>query len=372
MSVCDDEKYLEESYRAQARECALEAELNFRRYRNAYTNGNGEMGKCYYDLAKFYQKCMREANNIAADIIFKVNNRNQPLHTVDLHRLFVDEAIKKLKERIDYVKTRSVHQLCVIVGRGIHSKCGPKLKNAVANYAFKNNIHHALDNLNPGRINLYLENTSVIQPLEDKSENLRHSSMYIFNRPNQVKLSDYFPQTRLKNTIRKNRNGSRNSKHNSMKRKHIDERVSDHSNEVPSSEKKSKNKTKDSTYSQNLNSFVDLLETPKIQILMKRKCNTQRSSDRSNEVPSIVKKSKTKRKNLTQNANELMHSSPQGTNDYSNAVSSSGTMSQIQRKDSTHVLRSAKYFFNKFRSSVCRFVFGFGLIGLMFLALSGL
>lgn len=370
MIYCDEEN-LEKSYRDQARECGLEAEKHFRLCRNAYNNGDAEMGKFYCDLAKFYQKYMREANNIAANIIFKINNQNQPLNTIDLHRLFVDEAINKLKDRVNYVKTKGVLQLNVIVGRGNHSKNGPKLKDAVANFASKTNIRYTLDHLNPGRIKLFFENMSRIMPIENE-----HSSIYIYNRSNQVKLSDYITQTLLKNSTSQNRNGFGDSRHLSIKRKHTTERVSDRSNEGPSSVKKRKNKIKDSTHlSQNTNRFAEL-ETLKTHSLMKRKCNTQRSSDRSNEAPSTVKKSKAKRKNSTrfaQNSNQLLDSGSNGKNACSNEVSSSVIASQ--RKDSTYIVQSAneyKYRLSEFCSSVCRFVFGFVIIGVMCLALFGL
>ena len=55
------------------------------------------------------------------------------MYTIDLHGLFVDEAMTFLSERIEKVK-KTGKNLTVITGAGLHSKNDPLIKTQVISY----------------------------------------------------------------------------------------------------------------------------------------------------------------------------------------------------------------------------------------------
>jgi len=50
------------------------------------------------------------------------NNRDSPPGTIDLHGLYVKEAIEKTEEAIANAQRQGTDELRVIVGKGIHSQ----------------------------------------------------------------------------------------------------------------------------------------------------------------------------------------------------------------------------------------------------------
>lgn len=148
----DDDEW--QSYRKQAREWASQRDLCFSYASDAFGNGNKEMAKYYSNLGKECRKQMEDANSSAACIIFEINNEELDADEVDLHGLFVNEAIAKLTERIDHARNNGIDKLTVIVGQGNNSETGPKLKPAVTEFAVVNSIPYKLSVTNAGRIEL--------------------------------------------------------------------------------------------------------------------------------------------------------------------------------------------------------------------------
>ena len=71
-------------------------------------------------------------NKLAADILFQCNNANIRRDQIDLHGLYVPEALKKLNERIKKDRQQSnASKLDIIVGRGKHSSDGKARIRAV-------------------------------------------------------------------------------------------------------------------------------------------------------------------------------------------------------------------------------------------------
>lgn len=287
----DDDEYFEESFRDDARIWAEAADESFLYYRIAVRSGDEGTAKEFYDEVKYCQNRMNEANDTAADLIFERNNENQPSHIIDLHRLFVNEAIVKLTVRVNNLLIRSKQELIVIVGRGHHSEHGPKLKNAVANFAIKNNILYSADPLTTGRVELHLDDVSPLQLNESDSD----SSM-LYNRSNEVTLSEFITQAQQKNST-KIQIAKRSQNVKQKKRKCNAQKVKDHSNKMPSSVKPSQIKRKDATHIvQHVNIFGD--SGPHLRQPLKNKTNTtQRTSDRLDEVSSPVNTSKNQQNN---------------------------------------------------------------------------
>nr|CAG8437319.1 8762_t:CDS:2 [Entrophospora candida]CAG8438705.1 3851_t:CDS:2 [Entrophospora candida] len=84
---------------------------------------------------------MQEYNNKAAEIIFLENNKDRPITELDLHGLFVKEAVEKTKLRIEQCELKGVSYLVIIVGKGKHSINGiSKLRPAVLELIKKHNL----------------------------------------------------------------------------------------------------------------------------------------------------------------------------------------------------------------------------------------
>lgn len=146
-----------QSYREIARKCAESRDQFFSSSQEAFRCGDGLKAKKDSTSGKYFEKCCIKANESAADAIFTHYNEKLRDNAIDLHGLFVTEAIKKLIERVNKSKTKRVFELDVIVGQGHHSENNtPKIKNSVIQYATNNRIFHTIDDLNPGLIHLRL------------------------------------------------------------------------------------------------------------------------------------------------------------------------------------------------------------------------
>lgn len=160
----DDDEW--ESYRKEAREWASQRDLYFTHASDAFENGDGEMAKYYSNLGKECRKLMEDANSSAAYIIFEINNEDLDDDEVDLHGLFVSEAIAKLTQCIDHARRNDIDELTVIVGQGNNSESGSKLKPAVTEFATVNRIPYEFSRSNAGRIRLKLQHYNRIYRTE--------------------------------------------------------------------------------------------------------------------------------------------------------------------------------------------------------------
>ncbi|CAG8657933.1 25176_t:CDS:2 [Cetraspora pellucida] len=59
--------------------------------------------------------------------------RRRPITEIDLHGLYVKEAMDKTESRIQHCKANKIDHLVIIVGRGKHSSGLAKLKPAIIN-----------------------------------------------------------------------------------------------------------------------------------------------------------------------------------------------------------------------------------------------
>lgn len=150
-----------EELRAEARELAEMRSEYFKLSKQAYRSGDKKQAKVLSNQGKKFAQLMEKANKTAADAIFKRNNQDQLDDTIDLHGLFVKEAIERLSDRIAFAKIRNVDELTVIVGRGLHSQGGPKLKPAVIKYANSNGISHRMESPNLGCIRFELREETI-------------------------------------------------------------------------------------------------------------------------------------------------------------------------------------------------------------------
>lgn len=161
-----------EELREKAREYGQKCAECARNAKSAHLQGRKDDAKLYMSDCKKYEEHKKEADEMAADAVFERNNKYRYLGEIDLHGLYVNEAIEKLEQRIKFIKGSNMRALSIIVGQEHHSEDEPKIKPAVEASARKNNITFHLDSKNHGRICFKFERngedcTTTTQPLVD-------------------------------------------------------------------------------------------------------------------------------------------------------------------------------------------------------------
>ncbi|GBB92033.1 hypothetical protein RclHR1_19560001 [Rhizophagus clarus] len=126
----------ETTYQKYRKLASEEAQLRnecFAQSQIAYKSRRGKEAKELSQKGKEHTKKMEQYNMKAVEAIFEENNKNRPMNELDLHGLYVKEALLKTESRIQYCKEHKIDHLVIIVGRGKHSLNGvAKLKPAIA------------------------------------------------------------------------------------------------------------------------------------------------------------------------------------------------------------------------------------------------
>ncbi|KAG0275484.1 hypothetical protein BGZ95_008737 [Linnemannia exigua] len=121
-----------EHYRTAARQNAVLRQEYSQKSQAAYKSGNGAKAKELSLKAKEYGREMDRYNNLARDMVFKMNNASRPANELDLHGLKVREALEITRERLNKFVKNKEPNLIIIVGRGNNSLNGvAKIKPAV-------------------------------------------------------------------------------------------------------------------------------------------------------------------------------------------------------------------------------------------------
>jgi len=119
----------------------------------AYENKNGAQAKQLSEQGKEHNKKMNEFNEEAVKLIFEANNSKHDADTIDLHGLFVKEALQKVEERIEEQKRNGRDHLVIIVGAGNHSPNHvQKIKPAAVELLQKHHVSLTPDKPNHGCI----------------------------------------------------------------------------------------------------------------------------------------------------------------------------------------------------------------------------
>jgi len=94
---------------------------------------------------------MEAYNKEASNWIFLANNKDNKPGEIDLHGLYVKEAIARTDVAIEEAKRRGDTELHLIVGKGLHSKSGAaKIKPAIEELMQKHRLQAELDAHNSG------------------------------------------------------------------------------------------------------------------------------------------------------------------------------------------------------------------------------
>ncbi|GFT36864.1 NEDD4-binding protein 2 [Nephila pilipes] len=145
----------------------------FQKAYNYYHRGMKGVASYYAQEGNNHGCKFREANKDAAHLINKQRNVSLPPSVLDLHGLYVQEAVpvleKFLKDKKVEMRSRpqnGVFKVSVITGQGVHSIRGPKLYPSVVEYLKKNGYHFAV--VTPGILEIYLN--EIHQPVSIPQE----------------------------------------------------------------------------------------------------------------------------------------------------------------------------------------------------------
>lgn len=105
--------------------------ISFTASHQAYASGDRALAHTLSQKGKQHGENMKAYNEQAKNFIFYINNSSLPHDTVDLHGLYVEEAVDILRGRLAYIRQEG---MWVIVGRGNHSAGQARLGPAVARF----------------------------------------------------------------------------------------------------------------------------------------------------------------------------------------------------------------------------------------------
>ncbi|KAJ7647415.1 hypothetical protein FB45DRAFT_893378 [Roridomyces roridus] len=137
--------------RAQANEEGDQMGKCFSESQAAYTQGDGARAKELSNQGHAHQARMHSLNKEASDWIFIENNKDSKPGEIDLHGLYVKEAIERTDLALEQAKRRGDTEIHLIVGKGLHSEHGvAKLKPAIEEVMQKHQLSAVLDPHNAG------------------------------------------------------------------------------------------------------------------------------------------------------------------------------------------------------------------------------
>lgn len=99
--------------------------------------GDKAKAKQYADIGNKYKFKMEKCNALAGINALALKNKDRERNELDLHGLYENEAVEVFEKKVRLLKKNNERCLVVIVGKGIHSKGQPVLKEAImerANY----------------------------------------------------------------------------------------------------------------------------------------------------------------------------------------------------------------------------------------------
>ncbi|KAF9264275.1 DUF1771-domain-containing protein [Marasmius fiardii PR-910] len=129
----------------------------FQESREAYSRGDGAAAKQLSNEGKAHQKRMESLNKEASAWIYVENNKDSRPGEIDLHGLYVKEAIFHTDQAIEQAKRRGDATIHLIVGKGLHSTGGvAKIKPAIEELMQKHQLVAEMDDDNAGVLIVHL------------------------------------------------------------------------------------------------------------------------------------------------------------------------------------------------------------------------
>ncbi|EIM82692.1 DUF1771-domain-containing protein [Stereum hirsutum FP-91666 SS1] len=146
------------SIRARANEEGDAMSRCFEESHQAYEGGDGARAKELSNEGKRHKAEMERLNDEASAWIFRENNLDSQPGEIDLHGLYVKEAITYTDKSIQEARQRGDSTIHLIVGKGLHSpQHAAKLKPAIEELMQKHNLVAAIDAENAGVLIVQLD-----------------------------------------------------------------------------------------------------------------------------------------------------------------------------------------------------------------------
>ncbi|CAE6521806.1 unnamed protein product [Rhizoctonia solani] len=137
--------------RSQAREEGDAMARAFDASQEAYQSGDGAKAKELSNEGKRHKAEMERLNKEASDWIFQQVNLDSAPDELDLHGLYVKEAIARTEAAVQAAQSRGDQQIRIIVGKGLHSQGHvAKLKPAIEELMVKYQLNAHVDPENAG------------------------------------------------------------------------------------------------------------------------------------------------------------------------------------------------------------------------------
>lgn len=144
---------------------------------SAYKSGDGASAKQFSEQAKQHEAKAEDYNRQAAEFVFRANNADSREDEIDLHGLYVKEALQYLDMRIQAARSRRETHIKAIVGKGIHSQNHvAKIKPAVEDLCRKHNFRYSTDPHNSGVLVIDLTSGGGEVPYNNIAPNPQWSS----------------------------------------------------------------------------------------------------------------------------------------------------------------------------------------------------
>ncbi|KAG2146399.1 DUF1771-domain-containing protein [Suillus bovinus] len=123
----------------------------FQQSHEAYSRREGALAKELSEKGKKHERAMEALNAEASAWIFRENNLDSKPGELDLHGLYVKEAITYSDKAIKEARQRRDSQIRLIVGKGLHSNGNvAKIKPALEDLMKRLNLPFEVDPLNAG------------------------------------------------------------------------------------------------------------------------------------------------------------------------------------------------------------------------------
>ncbi|KAB5595180.1 Alpha-1,2-mannosyltransferase [Ceratobasidium theobromae] len=137
--------------RAQARAEGDAMARAFEASKEAYKNRDGAKAKELSNEGKKHKAEMERLDKEASDWIFEQVNMDSAPNELDLHGLYVKEAIARTEAAVQAAQNRGDEEIHIIVGKGLHSQGHvAKLKPAIEDLMVKYQLNARIDPRNEG------------------------------------------------------------------------------------------------------------------------------------------------------------------------------------------------------------------------------
>lgn len=160
-------KALEEAQKLRD-QAGAEAKLRgecFEKSKKEFETGDKGKAKELSEEGKKHGALMEEFNKKAADAFFAANNKGRDDFSIDLHGLYVEEAVDRVKQR--FAKIGRKGTLVIIWGAGNHSEGGVrKIKPAVLEILKEEKVEFDDDTPNHGCCTVYFSGKTAPAPAQ--------------------------------------------------------------------------------------------------------------------------------------------------------------------------------------------------------------